>query len=97
MTKRETETAGAIHEVERGKRTCPIRLASLMAITVTMTAPGPAWAYIGPGTSMGAVGVFVAVVGGVFLLLVGFLWYPIRRVIRGRRNAEDLAPKIEKK
>lgn len=42
----------------------------------------PAAAYIGPGAGIGAIGTFFAVIGAVVLLIVGFLWYPIKRMLR---------------
>lgn len=47
----------------------------------------PAFAYIGPGAGLGAIGVLIAVVGGILLLVVGFLWYPIKRMMRARKDA----------
>ncbi len=44
--------------------------------------PRPAMAYIGPGTGMTAVGVFLAVVMGIVVALFGFLWYPLKRLTR---------------
>ncbi|MGV6849439.1 MAG: hypothetical protein ACWA5A_13790 [Marinibacterium sp.] len=49
----------------------------------------PAHAYIGPGAGAGAILGAIAVVFGIFLLLVGFLWFPIRRFLRSRKAAAD--------
>ena len=53
--------------------------------------PLPAHAYIGPGAGLSALGSLVALVGGFFLLLAGFVWYPIKRTLRSRaaRRAND--------
>ena len=48
--------------------------------------PQPAVAYVGPGTGMSAVGVFLAVVMGVIVALFGFIWYPFKRFLRMCRN-----------
>ncbi len=53
--------------------------------------PAAAQAYVGPGAGMGTVAVILAIILGFFLLLVGFLWYPIKRLIKGRNPA----PKID--
>jgi hypothetical protein len=53
--------------------------------------PGAAAAYVGPGAGLSAIGTLVALVGAVLLALVGFLWYPIRRLLRGR-SAPAAAP-----
>jgi hypothetical protein len=44
--------------------------------------PQPAMAYVGPGTGMSAVGVFLAVVMGFVVAIFGFLWYPFKRLLR---------------
>jgi flagellar biogenesis protein FliO len=44
--------------------------------------PQPAMAYVGPGTGMSAVGVFLAVAVGVVIALFGFVWYPFKRLLR---------------
>jgi hypothetical protein len=48
--------------------------------------PRPAMAYVGPGTGMSAVGVFLAVVMGVVVAIFGFLWYPCKRLLRTCRR-----------
>ena len=40
----------------------------------------PAAAYIGPGAGLGAIGTVVAVIGAVLLMIVGFVWYPVKRL-----------------
>ena len=44
--------------------------------------PQPSMAYIGPGAGLSAIGAFLAVVAGVIAAIFGFLWYPIKRLIR---------------
>lgn len=39
-------------------------------------------AYIGPGAGLGSVGALAALVGAAFLIIVGFVWYPAKRIIR---------------
>jgi len=51
---------------------------------VIMALPLPAAAYIGPGAGLSAIGSLVALVGAFFLLLAGFVWYPVKRLLRGR-------------
>jgi hypothetical protein len=56
----------------------------------------PAAAYIGPGAGAGAIGVLIAVVLGATLLVVGFLWYPLKRVMRRRRAVQNADPDSRK-
>lgn len=48
--------------------------------------PRPAMAYVGPGTGMSAIGVFMAVVMGIVVALFGFVWYPLKRLLRAYRT-----------
>ncbi len=47
--------------------------------------PTTVFAYVGPGVGLGAIATFVAIVIGLFLLIVGFLWYPLKRLFRNLR------------
>ena len=44
--------------------------------------PIPAHAYIGPGAGLGAIGTAIALLGALILLIVGFIWYPLKRLLR---------------
>lgn len=48
----------------------------------------PAMAYVGPGTGIAAVGAFIAIAVGVIAAIFGFLWFPIKRMLRKRKQAE---------
>ena len=49
----------------------------------------PALAYIGPGAGLGAIGTAIALVGAIVLLIVGFFWYPLKRMIKGRQPKDE--------
>jgi len=53
-----------------------------LALVVLLLAPGKAWAYVGPGTGLTAIGVLLAVIGTIFFAIVGLVWYPVKRLIR---------------
>jgi len=42
-------------------------------------------AYIGPGGALSLIGSLLALIGATALALVGFVWYPLKRLLRGRR------------
>ena len=44
-------------------------------------------AYIGPGSGIGAVGALAALVATGALMVIGFLWYPVKRILRSRRKS----------
>lgn len=57
----------------------------LFAILILAYAPG-ASAYIGPGLGAGAVVAVLGTVLGLLMLVVGVIWYPIKRLIRRLRS-----------
>ncbi len=65
----------------------------LAALLISIVLPNSALAYIGPGAGLSAIGTVVAVIGAVLLLIVGFVWYPMKRVLRGRKEKKNTAGK----
>ncbi len=61
---------------------------SVLVVILVCLFPKSAVAYIGPGTGLSAIGAFVAVVAGITVALFGFLWYPIKRLLR-KKKAKD--------
>ena len=57
--------------------------------------PEPALAYVGPGAGLSALGALLALVAGVIVGIFGFVWYPVKRLLRKRKPVlppdEDLA------
>ncbi len=51
-----------------------------------------ALAYVGPGAGLSAIGAFLALLAGVIIAIFGFLWYPIKRILRNRKNASNGTP-----
>jgi hypothetical protein len=52
-----------------------------LALVAWCAGGGAAEAYIGPGAGISVVGTAVAVVGAVVFAIVGFVWYPIKRLV----------------
>jgi hypothetical protein len=48
----------------------------------------PAAAYIGPGAGIGALGTAAALIGAFLLLIVGFVWYPVKRLLNRRKGGQ---------
>ncbi|MET0366079.1 MAG: hypothetical protein ABW169_15660 [Sphingobium sp.] len=61
----------------------PIVLPLILALSLSAQ---PAMAYVGPGSSLGAVGMVFGLIGTVFLSLVSFVWYPLKRLHRKIRK-----------
>ena len=60
------------------------------AFLLAALTPALAHAYIGPGAGISAIGSLLALIAAVVLAIVGFIWYPIKRILdrRARNRAE---------
>ena len=56
--------------------------ALLLLALLLVAAPDRAAGYVGPGVGLAAIGAALAVVGGIFLGVAGFVWYPFKRAAR---------------
>lgn len=60
-----------------------------LALAATVL-PVAAQAYVGPGAGLTAIGTVIALLAAVILAVVGFVWYPVKRLMAKRRgNAAD--------
>ena len=48
--------------------------------------PTAALAYIGPGVCAGALAAVLGVIGSIFLAIFALLYYPIKRLLKGRKG-----------
>ena len=71
------------------------RLLSGAVLLAAVAMAGPAAAYIGPGSGISAFGAALALLAAVFFAIVGFVWYPVKRLMRKRKAAA--APEIDDK
>lgn len=69
------------------KHTTPLLVGAILLLSM----PAPAWAYIGPGSGLSAIGAAFALVATAFVAVVGFIWYPLKRVWRRLTNAPRVA------
>lgn len=63
-----------------------IRGPGLILLAMAALSPSLAHAYVGPGLGLGAVSSFFTLIGAIFLGIVGFIWYPIKRLLRMLRS-----------
>jgi hypothetical protein len=59
----------------------------VFAFLLGLALTSPAAAYVGPGAGLGTIGTVVALAAALLLLVVGFIWYPIRRLLRRGKAA----------
>lgn len=61
----------------------------LLVLVLTLAGPGWAEAYIGPGAGISAIGTVIALLGAILLAIVGFVWYPIKRLLSKFKKKSD--------
>ena len=77
-----------------------MRKAFLPFVVLTLTLalqPTFAAAYIGPGVGAGAIGAVIGVVGSIFLAIFAVVWYPVKRMMKGRKKSASANNKTQTK
>jgi hypothetical protein len=72
-------------EMHTQNRRSSLRLVRLLLpaiVAVTAFAPNLAHAYIGPGAGLTAIGTVLALLAAVLFAVVGFVWYPMKRLLK---------------
>lgn len=64
------------------------QLAGLLLLCSTLAAM-PAQAYLGPGGAVSSVGALLALIGAVLLAVIGFVWFPLKRMLKGGPKTVD--------
>jgi hypothetical protein len=59
-----------------------ILLVLAMTFSWLVLSPVEAHAYIGPGAGLAAIGTLIALIAAVIFTIVGFVWYPIKRLLK---------------
>jgi len=57
-----------------------------LLVSLVLFIPDLAQAYIGPGASVTAIGTIIALVGAILLAIVGFIWYPLKRILSRKKE-----------
>ncbi|MEA3411314.1 MAG: hypothetical protein U9R74_07225 [Pseudomonadota bacterium] len=50
---------------------------------------GSAHAYVGPGAGLTAIGTVIALIGAILLALIGFIWYPVKRLLSRKKTGQS--------
>jgi len=53
---------------------------------LVLLAPFSAFAYLGPGAGLSAIGSVLAFVGVILLLILGFFWYPLKKLMKKMKS-----------
>lgn len=65
----------------------PVLMGALVGVAL-FSLSNVAQAYVGPGLGLSAIGTIFAFIGALFLAVVGFVWYPIKRLFRRRTQSQ---------
>ena len=57
----------------------------------------PAFAYLGPGGGLTAIGALLALIVGMIVAFFGFIWYPVKRFLRKGKSRSVSASELPKK
>lgn len=60
----------------------PLAKSCAFLLLVLCLFPQAALAYVGPGAGLSAIGACLAIVVAVIAAIFGFVWYPIKRLMR---------------
>jgi hypothetical protein len=63
--------------------------AALIAVVLASGLAGTAQAYVGPGAGLTAIGSVLALFAAIGLAIVGFVWYPVKRMLK-RKPADGV-------
>ncbi|MGH8106402.1 MAG: hypothetical protein ACREO2_08780 [Arenimonas sp.] len=66
-----------------------LQLLVLLLATGSLLVPASAFAYIGPGTGLSAIGSLLALLATVLVVIFGFVWYPLKRLMRKRTKVSE--------
>jgi len=70
-----------------------IRHAAITLSLLIAFLPDPAFAYIGPGAGLGAIAVTFALIFGLALLIIGLVWYPLKRRLKRTKKGTEIGDK----
>lgn len=61
-----------------------------LAISLATAVPTvPAAAYMGAGAGLSAIGSIISFLGVILLMLFGFVWYPVKRMLKRNRGGNE--------
>ena len=61
----------------------------IIMLLMCLLAARPSYGYIGPGLGAGTIGLVLGVIASVGLALFAVVWYPVKRMLRKRKDRKD--------
>ena len=65
------------------------------AVLLLAAVAAPALAYMGPGAGLSAIGSLLALIAAAVAGLFGFIWFPVKRLLRRRKAVPDAVSATE--
>jgi hypothetical protein len=69
---------------------------TVLAWLLLTLACSPVHAYLGPGGAVSGIGALLALIGAVLLAIIGFVWFPLKRMLSGKRQASEAGDEDDK-
>ena len=66
----------------------------VIAQVLNLIVIAPAHAYLGPGGAVSGFGALLALIGAVVVAIVGFLWFPIKRMLMKKKKVNIDEPVV---
>jgi len=60
-----------------------------MVLVLILGQPATALAYVGPGAGLSIIGSLLSFFAAIIVGIFGFLWFPVRRLLRKRKQARE--------
>jgi hypothetical protein len=66
----------------------------LLTVAMILALATPARAYVGPGAGLTVIGAALAFIAAIVLAIVGFVWYPVKRLACAVKARRAKAPEV---
>ena len=67
-----------------------ISLKKISLILILILNENTAFAYIGPGMTGGVFAATIGIIVAIFAALIGLIWFPVKRLLKKRKEKGDL-------
>ena len=68
----------------------------MLLFLLTWFVPATTFAYIGPGAGISAIGSLLVLLAAVLLAVIGFIWYPLKRLLKKRKLSDNATKEKDK-
>ena len=65
-------------------------LKKILLISILILIESTAFAYIGPGMTGGVFAATLGIIVAIFAALIGLIWFPVKRLLKKRKEKADL-------